>query len=235
MLDAALEVVANSASFFARAGLAANLQQPLPTPPQRKITIHLVRHAEGPHNLRSIPVKERLDMLDPGLTRYGLAQAILLSKRFHAMDKLTHIVASPLRRTVHTALVGFKPAIKRGIQIVLYPDLRECGAGQCNTGTNIDDLLKDLLSIEDDVPKDRVDGSLCEPGWEIDTEPWGKEDLRAKRVARVQAMIYFLGKMAADASNDDVEIAVVTHSRLLAYLEGHTSGMFFLMYPNLIG
>ncbi|KAG4443019.1 hypothetical protein IFR05_001473 [Cadophora sp. M221] len=223
MLEAALKVVANSTSFFARAGLVATLPEPLPASPQRRITIHLVRHAEGPHNLISIAERERLNMLDPGLTNYGLAQCVHLSERFHAMDKITHIVASPLRRTVHTALGSFKPAIKRGIKIILCPDLRECGGGQCNTGSNIDDVLKDLLSIEDDLPKDCVDGGLCEPGWELGTETWEEKHLRTERAARVRSMLYHLGKMAADTSSDDVEIVVVTHSRLLMLLAGHTN------------
>ncbi|KAH7363890.1 histidine phosphatase superfamily [Rhexocercosporidium sp. MPI-PUGE-AT-0058] len=233
MLEAALAVVAASTSSFARLGPSAPSQQPISASPLRGITIHLVRHAERPHNLRSIPEKERIDMLDPGLTEYGLAQCVLLSERFHAMDKVTKILASPLCRTLHTALVAFKPAIERGIQVVLYPDLRECGGGRCNTGTNIEDLLKDLFEIEEDIQKDCVDASLCEPGWETGTESLEKKDMRIQRAERVLSMLYHLGKMSANASDYDVEIVVVTHSRLILLLEGHTSGKFFLMSLDL--
>ncbi|PVH85674.1 hypothetical protein DL98DRAFT_373706, partial [Cadophora sp. DSE1049] len=176
-----------------------------------KITIHLVRHAEGPHNLRSIPEKERIAMLDPGLTPYGISQSKLLAQRFHAMDKVTHILAFPLRRTLLTGLVAFKPAINRGIQVILVPDLRECGLGPCNTGSNIPDLLEEVFKSEEGVRMDCIDATHCYSGWEHNTESGYDNDLRRQRADRMRSMLFHLGKIAAEESSDDVEIVVVTH------------------------
>ncbi|KAL2072765.1 hypothetical protein VTL71DRAFT_12108 [Oculimacula yallundae] len=189
-----------------------------PRPPP-KITIHLVRHAEGPHNLRSIPEPERVAMLDPGLTTWGHSQSVLLSKRFHAMDKVTHILCSPMRRTVHTALVGLKPAIQRGIQVTLIPDLREYGGGRCNMGSNLEDLVKDVLDIDKDIRKDCFDRSQCPDYWFLDSGVRESNDQKMDRIGRVQSMLYSLANTAAEASSEDIEIVVVTHSRIILLLE----------------
>ncbi|CZS94270.1 uncharacterized protein RAG0_04316 [Rhynchosporium agropyri] len=193
-----------------------------PQPPHLsgKVKLHLVRHAEGPHNLRSIPEIERVAMLDPGLTRYGHSQSVLLSERFHAMDKITHILCSPMRRTVHTAMVGFKPAIQRGVQVMLLPDLREVGGGLCNAGSRIEDLLRDVLKIDESIRKDFIDTSPCDPQWQIGTEIAETVVKKTKRIGRVKAMLYHLGQISAADSKEDVEIVVVTHSRVVLLLEG---------------
>lgn len=130
-------------------------------------------------------------MPDPGLTPYGIAQSKLLSQRFHAMDKITHIVSSPLSRALHTALIAFKPAIDRGIQVILVPDLRECGLGPCNTGSNIYELVEEIFRLEPGVRRDCIDTIKCYPGWEQPTESWYHTEWL------MRAMLFHLGQIAA--------------------------------------
>merc|ERR1712093_665387 len=66
-----------------------------------KVTIHCVRHAQGFHNLslanHTIP--------DPLLTPHGKSQCQTLSSTFPSPSKITHLVSSPLRRTLYTPLL----------------------------------------------------------------------------------------------------------------------------------
>ncbi|KAK0126620.1 hypothetical protein ONS95_008207 [Cadophora gregata] len=235
VLEAALAPCSGTSSFRWN-GVVESISQasPLPPPREQRITFHLVRHAEGPHNLRSIPEKDRVAMLDPGLTTYGTAQSELLSQRFNTMKKVTHILSSPLSRTLLTALVAFKPAIDRGIQVILIPDLRECGQGLCNTGSNIPDLVEELSEKEMGFRKDCIDSSYCYTGWEHNTESWDEHDLRHERADRMRSMLFHLGQIAANQSNDDVEIVIVTHSRFIMALEETTNSRFILINARCI-
>ncbi|RWA04348.1 hypothetical protein EKO27_g10755, partial [Xylaria grammica] len=65
--------------------------------------IHLVRHAQGYHNLS----RENQWIRDPDLTELGKAQCAELCKKFPYHDKITHLVASPIRRTLFTCQLSF--------------------------------------------------------------------------------------------------------------------------------
>ncbi|KAL2115950.1 hypothetical protein VTJ04DRAFT_10205 [Mycothermus thermophilus] len=68
-----------------------------------KIYIHLVRHAQGYHNLH--PSNHTLP--DPELTPLGVDQCRQLRESFPYHDVVTHLVASPMRRTLRTCLLAF--------------------------------------------------------------------------------------------------------------------------------
>merc|ERR1711939_993415 len=92
-----------------------------------KVTIHCVRHAQGFHNLslanHTIP--------DPLLTPHGKSQCQTLSSTFPSPSKITHLVSSPLRRTLYTTLLSFPTAITRGIRITALSELQETSNLPC--------------------------------------------------------------------------------------------------------
>jgi len=70
--------------------------------------IHLVRHAQGYHNLTAA----NHSLPDPDLTPLGKEQCAQLQKSFPYHSQVTHLVASPLRRTLYTCLLSFEPALQ---------------------------------------------------------------------------------------------------------------------------
>ncbi|PVH75652.1 hypothetical protein DL98DRAFT_518474 [Cadophora sp. DSE1049] len=106
------------------------------------------------------------------------------------MDKITHILTSPLRRTLQTTLLAFEPAIKAGIKPVALDLLRETGKGRNSWGSDLPTLLKELGELGESVLTTEV-----EHNWEIPTRPIGvlvrAHSVRFKikylaRVARMQ-------------------------------------------------
>jgi hypothetical protein len=51
------------------------------------------------------------------------------------MDKITHIVCSPVRRTLDAALLSFAPLFIRGLQMTVFGSLREFGDSPASTGS----------------------------------------------------------------------------------------------------
>ena len=67
------------------------------------IYLHLVRHAQGYHNLSAA----NHTLPDPDLTPLGKEQCAALRRAFPLHDKVTYLVASPMRRTLYTCLYAF--------------------------------------------------------------------------------------------------------------------------------
>jgi hypothetical protein len=116
--------------------------KPLPPPSEqnparRRVIIHCVRHAEAESNLswnhgRQIP--------DPKLTDDGIIQCAKLQGIFPKMDAISQIFASPLRRTLETTQLGFKPLLDRGLQITPLTEIKELGGIIFNTGSEVSKL-----------------------------------------------------------------------------------------------
>ena len=85
---------------------------------------------------------ERKSILDPPLTETGIWQAKSLCSTLGARKTITHVLCSPLVRTIKTAVVGLRPLLDNGLKIIAYPDLREWGSSPCSTGTPISVLFK---------------------------------------------------------------------------------------------
>ncbi|EKD17271.1 phosphoglycerate mutase [Drepanopeziza brunnea f. sp. 'multigermtubi' MB_m1] len=201
--------------------------------PERKVTIHLVRHAQGPHNLTHLPIKMRVNFVDPGLTDLGLAQSTLLRSRFEPMNRITHILSSPMHRTLLTALVAFEPIIAKGLQIVALPELREYGIAPCSTGSDMSLLLASLYSKAKVSRDDCIDASMVPAGWEQQHEGADRAEWLQTRKRRAQLVLEKLHALAVAATKAergvwegrevhqgrDVEILVVTHSGLIIDLE----------------
>ena len=117
--------------------------------------VHCVRHAQGYHNLNNANHAIR----DPLLTAFGEDQCRLLAQKFPYHDNIDCFVASPLKRTLYTALLGFGQDIdKKGLKIVALPELQETSDLPCDTGSAPEELAKDFAQKP-------VDFSLVTPVW----------------------------------------------------------------------
>jgi broad specificity phosphatase PhoE len=96
------------------------------------------------------------------------------------MPNITHILASPMRRTMATALHAFAPVIAQGLKLVAYPDLRESGCGKASTGSSVEALQK-IYPEEEQL----ADLRLVPHDWEYNKEDSNCENrARASRVRR---------------------------------------------------
>ncbi|KAL4791679.1 histidine phosphatase superfamily [Aspergillus venezuelensis] len=165
-------------------------------------TIHCVRHAQGVHNLCT----ENHIIPDPSLTDLGNEQCTKLRNSFPRHDKIDLIVASPLRRTMYTALQSFEPVFKAnpGMKLILLPDIQETSDVPCDTGSDPVDLRREIE--EKGLP---VDASLVQEGWNVKTG----------RYAPTNAAV---GQRARDArrwlkARPENEIVMVSHGGVLHY------------------
>lgn len=149
-------------------------------------------------------------MLDPLLTPHGEEQCRQLSRSFPYNESISLIVVSPLRRTIHTALLSLhSPINDRKVPVIALPELQEIGDLACDTGSDLDVLRKEMA----DTP---VDLSLVEKGWEIKEARWAPTGGAIEKRAR-EARQWLRAR-------PEKEIALVAHGGLLHYLTEDWSG-----------
>ncbi|KAL4953298.1 histidine phosphatase superfamily [Aspergillus filifer] len=165
-------------------------------------TIHCVRHAQGVHNLCT----ENHIIPDPSLTDLGNEQCTKLRDAFPRHDMIELVVASPLRRTMYTALQSFEPVFKANpsMKLILLPDIQETSDVPCDTGSDPADLRREIE--ENKLP---VDASLVAEGWNV----------KDGRYAPTNAAV---GQRARDArrwlkARPEKEIVMVSHGGVLHY------------------
>lgn len=161
-------------------------------------TIHFVRHAQGFHNLSYA----NQAIHDPLLTPFGEQQCKLLYSTFPYTAEVDGIVASPLRRTVYTALLSF-PEHKS--QIITLPELQETSDQPCDTGSSKEDLEKEFTGKH-------VDFSHVIEGWNNKKagSKWSPERSMVEERARV-ARRWLMAR-------PEKHLVVVTHGGLLHHL-----------------
>lgn len=140
-------------------------------------------------------------------------------------------MASPLRRTIYTALYSFPTEVSKGIEIIALPELQETSGLPCDTGSDLEDLAAEFAAGEGEGKyKDVVDLHLVTDGWNVKEGRWSPASSAIEARARVARQ--FLLNLGQDAlssgqTNKDgnVEIAVVTHGGYLHYFtedwDGH--------------
>ncbi|KAH6709060.1 hypothetical protein BKA61DRAFT_677962 [Leptodontidium sp. MPI-SDFR-AT-0119] len=214
-----------------------------------KVYIHLIRHARAQHNYdpkTATPAQKSIHraFLNPSLTPQGRAEALDLLSRFPYMHLLTHILTSPLRRTLETTILALEPAIRNGIHPIVIEELREVGMGTTSTGTEISGVLRELGELGDLVMTDTL-----KPDWEFNLEQRYEADERAEKA---KCMLKELGDILSGQvggtgygpdneagrlwngysfgtlpEGRDVHIAVVSHACFLWKMIGEkTSGNF---------
>ncbi|KAI9736569.1 MAG: hypothetical protein M1818_006080 [Claussenomyces sp. TS43310] len=175
-----------------------------------EITIHCVRHAQGFHNLNVAGHQ----LPDPDLTELGQSQSKELQKSFPYHDRVTHLVASPLRRTIYTCLLGFGNPIKeKSRKVIALPELQEISDLPCDTGSDPDKLLAEFST---GAWANSVDLSLVKDGWndKSASSPWAPA--APKIEARAKAARKWLRELG-HKSGKPADIVLVTHGGFLHY------------------
>ncbi|KAK4043103.1 histidine phosphatase superfamily [Parachaetomium inaequale] len=187
--------------------------------------IHLVRHAQGFHNLshanHALP--------DPDLTPLGKDQCAHLARTFPFQSQLTHLVASPLRRTIYTCLLSFEPALQQQQQgstkkvVVALPELQEVSPLPCDTGAAPEALASEF------GPGGQVDLGLVAPGWNVKTGDSPFAPVMARLEARARKARVWLREVGREFERVnpgvDAHVAVVTHGGILHFLTQDWDGM----------
>ncbi|CAK7214198.1 hypothetical protein SBRCBS47491_002067 [Sporothrix bragantina] len=180
--------------------------------------IDFIRHAQGFHNLCA----DNLRMPDPLLTPLGEEQCADLQKLYgpenHA--KVVLLVASPLRRTLQTALLSFAPVSERGLRVIGVPELQEVSAMPSDVGSSRASLEKQT----DLFPADKVDFSRLHTGW--NNKGSGSPYAFALPVltARAKSARRVLRDLTKDLGEDD-RVVVVTHGGFLHFLTEDYEGV----------
>lgn len=162
-------------------------------------TNHCVRHAQGFHNLNhanhSIP--------DPLLTPLGEEQCANLQKKFPYHSSVDLVVASPLKRTIYTALLGFCDDIaQKDLRVIALPELQETSDLPCDTGSDFEELRREFEGKP-------VDLSLVKGGWNSKAGVWASTSNRINARAR-EARRWLRDR-------DEHDVVVVTHGGFLHY------------------
>jgi broad specificity phosphatase PhoE len=171
------------------------------------VILHFVRHAQGVHNLSHSNEQFR----DPELTELGQQQCQTLQARFPHHDKIAHVIASPMRRTLYTALLSFP-----GHRVTALPTLQEISKLPCDVGSPKEKLVAEF--------GDKVDFSLVTDDWYLK----GKNSPFAPDISKLEAR----GKAARAWLRDFVSrlepgahIALVSHGGFLHFLTGDWEGI----------
>lgn len=181
------------------------------------ITVHLVRHAQGFHNLTLI----NQQIPDPYLTPTGKEQCATLRKTFPHHDRLTHLVASPMRRTLQTCEQSFRPAVDAGLKVVAQPLVQEVTTNPCDTGSEPEVLAAEFGAWADlsGVPK----------GWNDKTSPgspWApRAELLEERARKARVWLRDLGRRWKAEGHDHADIVVTTHGGFLHFLTQDWEGL----------
>jgi len=179
-------------------------------------------------------------MPDPLLTPLGKEQCANFAAAFprsHPTTRITHLVASPLRRTLYTALYAFPADVARGVRVLALPLLQETSGLPCDTGSAPATLAAEFAPDPSISPAAAaaaaavVDLTHVTPGWNVKEGRWSPAASAIEARAReARQFLRRLGREALAAkstststttttttTHPDIEIAVVTHGGYLHY------------------
>lgn len=189
--------------------------------------VHLVRHAEGLHNLRHDST-----IADAQLTERGRDFAEILGRQFVQAntDSVGAMFTSPLRRTIETTLEAFHRVLSSdhyppdstkgvmgGLTLVLNPDLQEISDIPCNTGSPPAELLR-LFHIELKAQIEKLP-----LGWFKKEGDWDPSDEAvAARKSRILTLLWNTSQRLQSAVDPEqkkrTDIVVVTHEGIISTL-----------------
>ncbi|KAL4895027.1 histidine phosphatase superfamily [Aspergillus ambiguus] len=162
--------------------------------------VHCVRHAQGVHNLS---VANHV-IHDPLLTDLGNEQCRQLRDSFPRHAQVDLVTASPLRRTIYTALQSFEPVFQahKDMKLILLPDAQETSDVPCDTGSDPADLRREVENLP-------VDMEYVHDGWN------NKEGRYAPTTAAIKSRARACRRWLK--ARPEKEIVIVTHGGFLHY------------------
>ncbi|KAI9045931.1 uncharacterized protein KD926_005874 [Aspergillus affinis] len=194
-----------------------------------RATIHLIRHAEGEHNLPTAPS----NLTDPLLTPNGRSQCLSLkSSASKIHPRISLITASPMTRTLQTAFLAFEPALRNGHckpKILALPDAQEVCDYPFNTGSDLSTLQERVSAQSLNIP---VDLTRVNSGWNTKASDSRYFPSRAALKARARDCRRQLFDLAHSLHEnegvEDLEIVLVAHVSILHFLtqDWEDAGLF---------
>lgn len=180
------------------------------------VTIHLVRHAQGLHNVS----KENEALHDTQLTDLGKQQCVSLKASFPYHDKLTRLFASPLRRTLSTCLLSFASETEGNDSgyptVVAIPELQEVSDAPCDTGSDARVLKEEFEGL--------VDLSRLYDEWNSVPE-WTTWDSKLAATERRASKARLMLREMLQFTGDGEHVAIVTHGAFVHFLTGDFYGV----------
>lgn len=184
--------------------------------------ITLVRHAQGFHNLHRQMYRDDQTKIDPTLTDLGKNQCLDVRTQFPHHDKVSHILVSPLFRTIETGYYCFKPAIDRGIKITAMPEVTANSGEGCNRGHAPEEIIAWAKETFGNDVLDEESFRWLVPYWYEKSEGlYENNDSKLRMRASVARQII---QRWASSAGDDAHIVVVSHWEFLPYLVGEDMG-----------
>ncbi|KAI0534301.1 histidine phosphatase superfamily [Xylaria digitata] len=183
--------------------------------------IDVIRHAESTHNATG-NVYER----DPNLTIRGESQAFRLGRSYAYMGHISHVVSSPMRRAVRTAIVAFEDVLLAGKRVILLPNLQETGARPSDMGQP--------PSALETAFRPYIDSSLLDRDWCYKGQGSKYIPDVALIEERAREARVFLRDLA-QSGPENAHIVVVSHGGFLHFLTEDFSGLserYFTTYGN---
>ncbi|KAF2130539.1 phosphoglycerate mutase family protein-like protein [Dothidotthia symphoricarpi CBS 119687] len=174
--------------------------------------IHLVRHAQGEHNvIRDYTIRDAV------LTDKGKGQCRDLKSVFQHHNDIDIVIASPLRRTIQTAALCFGPTLARAeVPFILLPSLQEvtdkgCDTGLADSAADFPQILAGLfLEGELEFDLDKIDASAVSKGWNGKKGYWAYE--KQTILKRAQDLRNWL------LQRPEEQILLVTHGAFAHFL-----------------
>ncbi|EXJ58638.1 hypothetical protein A1O7_06065 [Cladophialophora yegresii CBS 114405] len=185
--------------------------------------VHLVRHAEGLHNLRDDPT-----IPDAPLSERGFDLAEDLGRRFihDNSDSVGAMLVSPLRRAIQTSLAAFPRVLGAahypvnsgrgvrtgGVTLLLDPDLQEISSLACNVGSPPRELLEEFPEMGAQI------GGLPSR-WFEKTGLWSPARAAvAQRKIRILQRLWDVSEELQSSPDGREDIVVVTHEGIILVL-----------------
>ncbi|KAI5924191.1 histidine phosphatase superfamily [Camillea tinctor] len=165
--------------------------------------IDIIRHAEARNNAEGNHIR------DPDLTPCGFDQCDSLRKSYPSMDKVSYIVASPMKRTLQTALFSFPSPIEGGKKIIALPELQENSARPSDTGSPLHELKEEYDPF--------VNWAFVSENWFLKGPATRFAPVKEKVEERARIARVKLRELACRAG-PDAHILVVTHGAFAHFL-----------------
>ncbi|CAO1614267.1 unnamed protein product [Parajaminaea phylloscopi] len=171
-------------------------------------TVIICRHSQATHN-----VADDYSLPDAPLTDLGKQQASKLPEFVAQLQQQVDlVVSSPLKRTLQTTLRGWGPAVERlggRKNVVCLPQLQECNAYPCDTGS-----AREVL--EQDPEVSGFDFGLLTPDWTSKQGQFAADE--ATLNARAQWVRQFV------RSRPEKTILLVAHGDIIRRITGGPLG-----------